>query len=379
MDFGVMDFGVIDCHAHIFPPAAGASGFADVATHRLHQQRAMHMHGNQPYRRRRDDAIVTERMLWDPTDPSPAGARDTAFRAGRFGRFEWTDRGEDYYVQFLPPWMDDLSMDAERLVAFMDYGGVAQAVLQNDHIYGNLAENFAAAAAAHPGRFVGLAQVEEAFAFTDDEIARLHDQIGRLGMSGVYFTTTGMFRSGYQPFHSDKAYDPFWRAVEESGLPVCWVQSGSSPVGTYEDEMRHLARVVERFPGIHHVLVHGVPTALYADERDRLILPDVLAMLLTQAPVSAEILYPIAWGGKQDYPYPRAHNHIRQLVDRFGAGRFAWGSDTPNVDRYCTYRQSLTYFTGYSDYLSDADRRAILRDNALAIFPALRAAHGADG
>ncbi|MGO4839964.1 hypothetical protein AB4144_47740, partial [Rhizobiaceae sp. 2RAB30] len=169
-------------------------------------------------------------VLWDPNDPSPAGARDAAFRVGRFGRFEWTDRGEDYYVQFLPPWMDDLSMDADRLAAFMDYGGVAQAVLQNDHIYGNLADDFAAAAAAHPGRFVGLAQVEEAFAFTDAEIARLHDQIGRLGMTGVYFTTTGMFRSGYQPIHSDKAYDPFWRAVEESGLPVCWVQSGSSPV-----------------------------------------------------------------------------------------------------------------------------------------------------
>ncbi|MGO4839745.1 amidohydrolase family protein, partial [Rhizobiaceae sp. 2RAB30] len=143
--------------------------------------------------------------------------------------------------------------------------------------------------------------------------------------------------------------------------------------------MRHLARIVERFPGIHHVLVHGVPTALYSDERDRLILPDVLTMLLREAPVSAEILYPIAWGGKQDYPYPRAHHHIRQLVDRFGAGRFVWGSDTPNVDRYCTYRQSLTYFTGYSDYLSETDRRAILRDNALAIFPALRATGGTGG
>lgn len=374
-----MDFGVIDCHAHIFPPAAGAAGFPDVATHLLHQQRAMHMHGNQPYRRRRDDTIVTERMLWDPADPSPAGARDAAFRVGRFGRFEWTDGAEDYYVQFLPAWMDDLSMDADKLVAFMNYGGVAQAVLQNDHIYGNLAEDFSAAAAAHPGRFIGLAQVEEAFAFTDAEIARLEDQIGRLGMAGVYFTTTGMFRSGYRPFHSDRAYDPFWQAVERSGLPVFWVQSANSPVGGYEDEMRHLVRIVERFPKIHHVLVHGVPTALYADDQDRLALPDILTTLLTEAPVSAEILYPIAWGGKQDYPYPRAHRHIRQLTDMFGARRFVWGSDTPNVDRYCTYAQSLAYFTRYSDYLSEADRRAILRDNAVDLFPALRASSGTPG
>ena len=59
------------------------------------------------------------------------------------------------------------------------------------------------------------------------------------------------------------------------------------------------------------------------------------------------------------------------MLDRFGAGRFLWGSDAPNVDRYCTYAQSLTYFTRYSDYLSAADRRAILRDNAVALIPAL--------
>ena len=71
-----MDFGIIDCHAHIFPPLAGACGFADAATHLLHQQRAMHEHGNQPYRRARDDAIVTERALWSADDPSVAGRRE---------------------------------------------------------------------------------------------------------------------------------------------------------------------------------------------------------------------------------------------------------------------------------------------------------------
>jgi predicted TIM-barrel fold metal-dependent hydrolase len=371
-----MDFGIIDCHAHIFPPAAGASGFADAASHRLHQQRAMHVHGNQPYRRLSDDAIVTERMLWDQSDPSPRGARNVSFRVGRHGRFEWTKDGEHYYVQFLPPWMDDLSMTPDRLVAFMNYGGVATAVLQNDHIYGNLAEDFAAAAKAHPGRFIGLAQVEEAFAYHDGEIARLHDQIDRLRMAGLYFTTTGMFQGGYKVLHSDRAYDPLWHEVEKLRLPVFWVQSANSPIGGYEDEMRHLAAIIERFPAIHHVLVHGVPTALFADEKDRLKLPQIVEELLTQAPVSAEILYPISWGRTHEYPYARAHLHIRQLLEKFGAKRFVWGSDAPNVDRYCTYAQSLTYFTRHSDYISDADRRAILRDNAVAIIPALKETAG---
>lgn len=374
-----MDYGIVDCHAHIFPPAASAAGFPDEATHLLHQQRSMHVHGNQPYRRLRDHSIVTERPLWDANDPSPAGRRDVDFRVGAHGRYEWTVDGEDQYVQFLAPWMANLEMTAQTLIAYMDYAGVATAVLQNDHIYGNLAGEFAAASKEYPGRFLGLAQVEEAFAYQDHELERLEDEIGRLGMAGFYFTTTGMFRSGYKPMHSDPAYDPYWKLVERSGLPVFWVQSGSSPVGTYEDEMRHLARIVERFPGIRHLLVHGVPTALYADENGRLKLPSIIDTLLTEAPVFAEILYPIAWGGKQEYPYPRAHLHIRQLVEKFGASRFLWGSDTPNVDRYCTYAQSLTYFTSHADYLSEAEKRAILRDNAVALLPSLARTDSSEG
>ncbi|MGA9865144.1 MAG: hypothetical protein WBQ75_01745 [Acetobacteraceae bacterium] len=88
-----MDFGIIDAHAHIFPPLAGACGFPDAATHLLHQQRAMHVHGNQPYRRARDNALVSERPLWAPDDPSEAGRTDADFRVGRCGRFEWRAGG----------------------------------------------------------------------------------------------------------------------------------------------------------------------------------------------------------------------------------------------------------------------------------------------
>lgn len=363
--------GVIDCHAHFFPPCAGASGFADIALHRLHQQRAMHMHGNQPYRRLSDNAVVTERMLWDADDPSPAGIKNVAFSAGRFGRFQWRKDGESYYVQFLPPWMEDLSMSAEKLVALMDYAGIATAVLQNDHIYGNLAEDFAEAAARYPGRFVGLAQIEEAFAYEDTEIERLRDQITRLKMSGLYFTTTGLFRSGYKPLHSDRIYDPFWAEVERLNIPVSWVQSARSPVGTYEDELKHLETIIERFPKIHHVLVHGIPTSLYADENGKLTFPSIVKSHMTDAPVTAELLYPIAVGGKMKYPYTKVHTHIQQLIDTFGPGRFMWGSDSPNVERYCTYAQSLSYFTDNFEHLPASDLRAILRENALRVYPGL--------
>jgi predicted TIM-barrel fold metal-dependent hydrolase len=371
------ELAIVDCHLHIFPPLAGASGFPTAEAHLTHQQRAMHVHGNQPYRRLRDHAVVTERPLWRADDPSEAGrARDVRFRVGQCGRFEWERDGEGYYVQFLPPHMRDLSAPPDVMVAEMDYAGISAAVLQNDHIYGHLAGYFADAARRWPGRFIGLAQVDEPAAFQDAELRALEDQVERLGMRGLYFTMTGFFRNGYRTLPDDPSFDPLWQAVARLGLPVFWVHSARSPAGDYLDEMRRLRRLVERHGAIRHVLVHGVPTGLYTDDRDRIGWPPDIAALLDGAPVWTEVLYPIAWGGRVPYPYARAQAHFRQTYDRFGPAKLLWGSDMPNVGRYCTYRQALAYLWDHADFLSSEDRRRIFRDNTLALLASSPPASG---
>jgi predicted TIM-barrel fold metal-dependent hydrolase len=362
------DLAVVDCHGHVFPPLAGPCGFPTAEAHLVHQQRAMHVHGNQPYRRLRDHAVVDERPLWRADDPSEAGrATDVAFRVGRFGRFEWERDGEGYYVQFLPPHLDDLAAPPERMVVEMDYAGVATAILQNDHIYGHLAPYFADAARRWPGRFIGLAQVDEPYAFREEELAALEDQVRRLGMRGLYFTMTAFFRNGYRTLPDDPGFDPLWRAVRRLDLPVFWVHAATSPAGDYGDEMRRLRRIVDRHPGTRHVLVHGVPTARYADAADRIAWPAEVAEVLEGYPVWSEVLYPIAWGGRMPYPYARAQHHFHQTFDRFGPGKLLWGSDMPNVGRYCTYRQALTYLWDHAPFLGPEDRRRIFRDNALEV------------
>ena len=78
-------------------------------------------------------------------------------------------------------------------------------------------------------------------------------------------------------------------------------------------------------------------------------LPDVITRLMRSGQVFAELLYPISWGGRHDYPYSKAAAQFRQLYDAFGPDRFIWGSDMPNVERFCTYRQSLTYAFDHFD------------------------------
>ncbi len=359
---------IIDGHGHIFPPLGEACGFADVETHRLYQQHAMHLHGNQPVRRLRDHEIVEERHLWAADDPSEEGrAQGVDFRVGPNGRFTWESDGERYYVQFLPPSLQDMHAPADFMIAQMDLAGIKSVVLQNDHIYGNLAEYFADAMERYPGRFYGLAQVEEAFAHDDKQIEELEHQVRALGMRGLYVNLSGFFRNGFKEYYTAHSYRPFWDKVQALKIPVFWVFWTKSPIGGFVDEMSHFRAWLERYADVPSVFVHGIPSNLFADQDDRLTFPDALAGILDDFPVYTEVLYPIMWGARYDYPFARAHNHIRQIYDRFGPDKLIWGSDMPNVERYCTYRQSLTCVLNYCDFLPSIDQEKIFGKNIHAL------------
>jgi predicted TIM-barrel fold metal-dependent hydrolase len=360
---------IVDAHAHVLPYLGGPAGFASAEEHLLYVQRAMHTHGAQPVRRARDHAVVTEPTLWDPDDPSPSGRRPVDFRAGRNGRFEWNAGGEEYYIQFMPPSFQTMDAPADFLIAQMDYAGVDVAVLQNDHIYGSLNEFFAEAVAAYPDRFIGLAQVEEPIAYQDDQIERLRHAVETLGMRGLYYTTSTYFATRYRETYQDEVFTPFWDEVRNLGLPVFWVFPSSSPLGDYDDEMRRFDRWLERYPEVKSVLVHGFPDGKMLDAQGRLAPSEAVRAVAGRPNVYAEVLFPIKWGGVWDYPYPEARGLLRDYLALFGPERLMWGSDMPNVERYATYRQTLTYLARYSEFVPAEDMAAILGGNVLTLFP----------
>ncbi|MDE0530441.1 MAG: amidohydrolase family protein [Albidovulum sp.] len=360
---------IVDCHGHIFPPLAEPCGFESRAEHLLYMQWGMHTHTNQPVVRSRDGETVAEKHLWSPIDPSESGRADGLdFRVDGNGRLAWNLDGEKYHVQYLSPSTRNLESPAETIVAQMDYVGIEKMVLQNDHTYGNSAEIFAAAIAEYPGRFIGLAQVEEGFAWSDSEIRRLERQVAGNGMSGLYFTLNGFMRSGWKETYAAPSYDDFWKTVERLGIPVFWVHPGETPWGSYLEEMERFAGWLERFPRIRSVMVHGWPTAQFDDGTGRIEWPAIVQRIQDEFPVFTEILYPISWGRRHDYPYSLALNHVRQFYERFGANRMIWGSDMPNVERYCTYRQSLDYVRNHASFLSDSESEAIFSGNCLSLF-----------
>ena len=355
---------VVDSHVHIFPPLADASGFHSEAEHRQVLQLYMATHG-EPVRRLADHEEVREQTLHDGRLDSLASLRSVDFRVGRFGRFEWTANNLDLYLQFFPPSLQTLASPPEFMLQQMARAGVDQAILQNARLYGRLNEYFRAAVQAYPDRFIGLADVDEAQANTDAEINKLRHAVRDLGLRGLYYANRALINTGYARMFDDPQFDRFWAEVRDLGIPVFWEIVGvPDPTSTDEllVEIERLNRWATRWPEIPGVWTHGFAPDLL----ERMPLP--LEELLGREQFMIEILYPIYWARTHDYPFTELRPAIETLYRRVGGERLIWGSDMPNVERNCTYRQSLDYVRRLADgWLPQADLDRILGLNVLRL------------
>jgi predicted TIM-barrel fold metal-dependent hydrolase len=96
--------------------------------------------------------------------------------------------------------------------------------------------------------------------------------------------------------------------------------------------------------------------------------PKELFDILKRPNLLVEIVYPIQAGPPGwDYPFPEANQLIRQQYEELGPQKLVWGSDMPNVERNCTYKQSLTHLTKYCDFIKPKDMDLILGGNIARI------------
>jgi len=254
---------------------------------------------------------------------------------------------------------------AEFMLQQMARAGVEVAVLQNARLYGRLNDYFAAAAKTYPGKFIGLADVDEANAHTDQQIAGLRRAVRELGLRGLYYANRGLFTAGYAHMFDDPLFDPFWTEVESLAIPVFWEIAGvPDPLdeGLLLQELARLDRWADRWPRIPGVLTHGLSPSLLAE------LPAPIESLLQREQLSVEILFPIHWARDHEYPFPELRPALASLYRLCGGERLIWGSDMPNVERNCTYRQSLHYLRLIGEgIIPPADMDRILGANVLQL------------
>lgn len=344
---------VFDSHAHIIPPLNGASGYHSKKEHLRICQRAMHEHLAQPARRVSDNAIV-EKRLWNPNDSSLAGWYDVGFRVGTYGRFVWSQDGEECYIQYLPPYVEKMAVSPEMMKAMMDYAQVSAAVLQCGSVYGKLNRyyrKFMNEKLWAKNIFYPLARIDEKLAYTTQVLDELQDLFSDGLLKGLWFAG--------DVEHFSSRYDEFWRTIRNLDIPVF--------ILFYPDEnwihvFKELGRWAMLFADIRCVLAQSFPLSPRVLQSE-LTMPQYTESIIKDGNIFIEIVYPIGRGAVEEYPYPISLEAVKKLYQTFGPNKLVWGSDMPMVERYCTYTQSLHYLLNSEIGITHSDMELIVGKN----------------
>ncbi len=367
----------VDSHMHPFPEVGAASGYPSAVEHLRDAQRQSYFNVN-PTRRVRDNANVDGQTLWNGKDPGIEGLVDVGFRSGKFGRLEWRSEDEDLYVQLFAPSLQNNESSADYVVAEMDYAEVDVAICQTGPTYGRLNDFLAGCMRSHPSRLLGLAQVREPEAHTDEQLAELERCVADLGFRGLFYSFLGFWEEGHLRGPDDPQYQGFWDRVAAANIVVFWdVNVDVFPTReAYENQLRQVRSVLDRH-ALQSVLVQALPIDLFFPD-GRLDLPEVARDLGGRPSFHLEIAYPISYGRRYEYPYAELLGQLQQLYDTFGPESLVWGSDMPNVLRFCTYRQSYEYLN-HAPFLSARERELVTGGNLVRAFRLKQRGQGAEG
>jgi len=359
---------IVDSHAHVFPPMGGPSGHRSTREHMRYVQHLLLFH-HMPVHRVSDDARVDVPPPYDGDDLSIAGLSDVNYRSAGFGRFAWTIDGVDYRRLYLPPTLTDLKAPPELMVAQMDYVGVDRAVIQTGHIYGRLNRYISNAVRKFPDRLWGLAMIDEWRADRPSQIRALDRAINDMGLHGVWFQSSNLALHNRAEMLDDPVFSPFWDRVSELHVPVFWYVTSSPGRDAYMRELAAFGRWVRQHPAIPTMLTHGLPLSRFM-ENGEITIPEEVWEHMSAPNVMVEFLIPIFQGAIWEYPYVEARPIVRQYYERLGPDHLAWGSDMPNVERHCTYRQSLDYLRRHCDFIPPGDMDKICGGNVARLFGA---------
>ena len=361
---------IVDSHAHVFPPMGGPSGHRTAREHMRYAQHMLMLH-HQPVRRADDGSAVSRQTLYDGRDVSLDGLTDVDFRGGDHGRFAWDVDGVEHYLQYLPPGLARLDAPPELMVAQMDHAGVDRAVLQTGHSYGRLNGYLADAVERFPGRFWALAMVDEWRADRPGQLRALDRAVNELGLHALWFMSGSLRQHGRAEMVDDPVFHPFWDRVRELGIPVYWFVNAAAPGrDAYMAELAAFGRWAARYPEVPAMFTHGLPLSRFMEADGTIAIPPEAGEVLDAPSVMVELVIPIAHGAMWEYPYAEARPVIREYYERLGPDRLAWGSDMPNVERHCTYRQSLDYLRRYCDFIPPEHMAMICGGNVARLFGA---------
>jgi L-fuconolactonase len=255
---------------------------------------------------------------------------------------------EGYTVEDLAP----PSFTPEELFALARPQGVDRVVLiqhSRYHLFDN--RYLTDVALEHPGIFSVVAIV-------DPRRQDLSQEIDRLRTRGVRGLRIRPGDGGLPRWTENPGMRRMWAHGAEVGVALCPLITPSY--------LAELDRMCERFPDTTVVVDHfaRVGQSGTVEEEDLRNLERLARFPNTYVKVSA-----FYYLGRKAPPHDELIPMIRRVYDAFGPERLMWGSDCPyQLDPPNTYESSIGLVRDRIDFLTDRDRRSLLRETAERVF-----------
>lgn len=354
---------IIDNHTHVMPAIGELSeyDFSSVAERNRILQKLVYLlcrSYNWATARKVEDNVIDKEAwkgLWDEKQwGNWEGIRDVNFRVKGRKCFWKTKDGAEYYMDISP-----YPGTPENLISLMDEAGVDKAVFHTGEFLNKYAGRIMR---KYPGRFLCLCHVDEGKAYQKEEIEKLHMYVEELGLKGIFFDAHDPAWEGYGDFHEDK-YDPFWKEVEALGIPSyhCGSYNGRH---NYEKALPILKRLLEKFPSLKIILLHGYPPRFFLKEGINDFVRKMALDIVKNYDVYLEVLPNVS----DIFQHPKKTKILRYLYETFGPHKLLWGSELTGKTTAAFYADQLRYLEKNCDYISKNDRNLILGGNVQRIY-----------
>lgn len=254
-------------------------------------------------------------------------------------------------------WSTERPASLDELLRELDRAGVDKAaVVQAATMYGFDNRYVADSLAGHADRLIGVCSVD---LIADDALAQIDHWIGQRNFAGVRIRAA----DGTTPVRSaasldDPRLDPAWSRLESDRIPVCiQMHSHQAPV---------LEAVLHRHPGLVVALDHGARPTLdggppYAGLSELFGLAAFPNVFLKITPVTIR--------RAEARPDGDPVKLVSRLVEGFGAGRIAWGSNFPASQGSLAELRALVEDALAG--LAPCERAEVLGGTAARIYPRL--------
>jgi len=239
----------------------------------------------------------------------------------------------------------------EELLRLMAANGISKTVIIQVIHYRYDNSYLADVLRRFPTKFVGVCRVDPLDPAAPDHLTRLTEQ----GFQGVRLSPGGdatgdWIRGPLMP--------PLWRRCEDLGVPMTLL----APITRMED----IQRLIERHPNLTVVIDHMGDCPV--DQPEKM---NALLAFARYPKVFVKISH--TWSlSKRSYPWLDAQDLlVKRLYHRFGAERLMWGTDWPIAKDRATYSQRLTVVRDGMTFLNGQDKRWILSDTVVRVWPKL--------